>query len=247
MLQPQGNDPRIGTWTLTTAESTIDPPNRLTITPVQDGSHVVMTGATHLDFTTSSGHPTPAPGNLGFNQIELKRAGKHQAEVKEEKNGMLVATVREALSPDGKELTSTTITKGQPNIITVWDRTGGARVAKDPFAGEWTQDLTKSRMRQGLVVKVEAAPNGYVHFTGDDTYTAAFDGKPHDVQHSRNDTVTLALTDPHTVDATYRRDNQVTERDHWVVSADGKQMTLTSRATLETGQHVVEKLTFRKR
>lgn len=206
-----------------------------------------MTGATHLDFTTGkSGHPAPAPGNLGFNQIELKRGGKHQAEVKEEKNGILVATVRETLSPDGKELTSTTIRKGEPNNITVWNRTGGAKVANDPFAGEWTQDLTRSRMRQGLVVQVETAPNGFVHFSGDDTYTAAFDGKPHDVQHSRNDSVTLALADAHTVDATYRRDDQVTERDHWVVSADGKQMTLTSTATLETGQHASEKLTFRK-
>ena len=206
-----------------------------------------MTGATHLDFTTSdSGHLTPAPGNLGFNQIALKRDSKHQAEVKEEKNGVVMATVRETLSPDGKELTSTTITKGQPNVITVWNRTGGTRSAKDPFAGEWTEDLTKSRMRQGLLVQVEALPNGYVHFTGDDTYTATFDGKPHDVQHSRNDTVTLALTDPHTVDATYRRDDQVTERDHWVVSPDGREMTLTSTAVLETGQHATEKLTFRK-
>jgi hypothetical protein len=206
-----------------------------------------MTGATHLDFTTSNnGHPTPAPGNLGFNQIELKRSSKHQAEVKEEKNGVLMATVRESLSPDGKELISTTITKGQPNVITVWNRTGGSKVAKDFFAGEWTQDLTKSRMRQGLVVKVDAAPNGYAHFTGDDTYTAALDGKPHDVQHSRNDTVTLALTDAHTVDATYRRNDHVTQRDHWAVSADGQQMTLTSTATLETGQHVTEKLTFKK-
>lgn len=206
-----------------------------------------MTGMTHLDFTTSnSGQPAPAPGNLGFNQIQLKRAGKHQAEVREEKNGVLVATVKETLSPDGKELTSTTITKSQPNVIAVWNRTGGAKVANDPFAGEWTQDLTKSRMRQGLVLKVEAAPNGNVHFTGDDTYTAAFDGKPHDVQHSRNDSVTLALIDPRTVDATYRRDDQVTQRDRWVVSADGQQMTLTSAETLETGQHATEKLTFKK-
>jgi len=30
------------------------------------------------------------------------------------------------------------------------------------------------------------------------------------------------------------------------VSADGQQMTLTSTATLETGQHLTEKLVFKK-
>jgi hypothetical protein len=66
------------------------------------------------------------------------------------------------------------------------------------------------------------------------------------VQNSRNDTVTLALVDPHTVEATFRRDDQVSQTDRWVVSADGEQMTLTSTATLETGQHLTEKLVFKK-
>jgi hypothetical protein len=58
--------------------------------------------------------------------------------------------------------------------------------------------------------------------------------------------VTLALVDPHTVEATFRRDDQVSQTDRWVVSADGEQMTLTSTATLETGQHLTEKLVFKK-
>jgi hypothetical protein len=48
------------------------------------------------------------------------------------------------------------------------------------------------------------------------------------------------------VDATYRRDNQVAQKDRWTVSADGQQLTLSSTATLETGQHITEKLTFKK-
>ena len=85
-----------------------------------------------------------------------------------------------------------------------------------------------------------------MRFSGDYSYTAHFDGKPYDVKNSRNDTVTLALVDPHTVDAVYRRDNQVTQNDRWIVSADGQQMTLTSTGTLETGQHLTEKLVFKK-
>jgi hypothetical protein len=58
--------------------------------------------------------------------------------------------------------------------------------------------------------------------------------------------VTLQLVDAHTVDAVYQRDNRATDKDRWVVSADGHQMTLTTAGTLETGQRVTEKLVFKK-
>ena len=206
-----------------------------------------MSGETHLDFTTSSnGHKSPAPGNLGFNQIELHRIDKRQAEVKEEKDGALVATVREKLSNDGNELTTTTTANGKADQTTVWTRSGGAKDAKDLFAGEWTQDLGKSRLRQGLAIKIEADGAGGVRFLGDFSYTARFDGKQYDLKNSRNDTVALQLVDPHTVEAIYRRDNQVAQKDRWVVSADGQQMTLSTTGTLETGQKVTEQLSFKK-
>jgi hypothetical protein len=206
-----------------------------------------MSGETHLDFTANTnGHQSAAPGNLAFNQIELRRIDKRQAEVKEEKDGTVVATVREKISNDGTELTATTATAGHADRVTVWTRSGGAKVANDLFAGEWTQDLSKTRLRQGLALKIEADGSGGVRFLGDFSYTARFDGKPYDLKNSRNDTVTLALLDPHTVDASYMRDNQVTQNDRWVVSADGQQLTLTTTGTLETGQRLTERLSFKK-
>jgi len=214
---------------------------------VHDGTHVVMSGETHLDFTAKgNGQASSALGNLAFNQIELRRIDKRQAEVKEEKDGTLVATVREKISHDGNELTSTTATRGQADQITVWTRSGSAKVAKDLFAGEWMQDLSKTRLRQGLVLKIEADGSGGTRFAGDYSYIARFDGNQYDLKNSRNDTVTLELVDPHTVDAIYRRDDQVTQKDRWLLSADGQQMTLTTTGTLETGQHLTERLTFKK-
>jgi len=241
------SDPRVGTWMLTSAESSLDPPNRLSITHSHDGLHVVVSGETHVDFTANrNGHETSAPGNLGFNQIELRRINKRQSEVKEEKDGTVVGTIREKLSKDGNELTTTTASRGHPDKIAVWTRSGGAKVANDLFAGDWTQDLSKTRMRQSLVLKIEADGTGATRFLGEFSYTARFDGKQYDLKNSRNDTVTLELVDPHTVDATYRRDDQVTQKDQWLVSADGQQMTLTTTGTLETGQKVTEKLAFKK-
>jgi hypothetical protein len=206
-----------------------------------------MTGETHLDFTANSnGHKSPAPGNLTFNQIELHKIDKRQAEVEEEKNAVVVGTVREKLSPDGNELTITTTAKGHPDQTTVWTRSGGTKVARDLFAGEWTEDLSKSHLRQGLVLKIEPDGSGAVHFQGDFSYTARFDGKQYDLKDSRNDTVVLQLVDPHTVDAVYRRDDQVTQKDRWVVSPDGQQLTLTTTGTLATGQRLTEKLLFKK-
>jgi hypothetical protein len=246
-FQPGAPDPRIGSWTLLSAQSTLDPPNKLSITPLHDGVHVVMSGETHLDFTSKfDGHDTSAPGNLGFNQIELRRIDKKQSEVKEKKDGAVVATVREKLSSDGNELTTTTANKGHADQITVWTRSGGAKVAGDLFAGEWTQDLSKTRLRQGLVLKIEPDGKDGVRFSGEFSYTARFDGKQYDLKNSRNDTVTLELVDPHTVDSIYRRDDKPAQKDRWVVSSDGQQMTLTTAGTLETGQHLTEKLVFKK-
>ncbi|WP_353062434.1 hypothetical protein RBB77_14145 [Tunturibacter psychrotolerans] len=246
-IQPGGADPRVGSWTLISAQSSLDPPNRLSITPLKDGAHVVMSGETHLDFTANwNGHESSAPGNLGFNQIGLRRIDKRQAEVKEKKDGTTVATVREKISNDGNELTTTTSATGKADQITVWTRSGGAKVANNLFAGEWTQDLSKTRLRQGSALKIEPDGSGGIRFLGDFSYTARFDGKQYDLKNSRNDTVTLELIDPHTVDAIYRRDNQVTQKDRWVISADGQQMTLSTAGTLETGQRVTEKLLFKK-
>jgi hypothetical protein len=206
-----------------------------------------MSGENHIDFTANSnGHQSPAPGNLGFDQVELHRIDKRQVDVQEKKNGALVGTVREKLSADGNEITSTTVARNHPDQITVWTRTGGKKVARDPFAGEWTEDLSKTRMRQGLEVKIETDASGAVRFLGDFSYTARFDGKQYDLKNSRNDTVVLELVDVHTVDCAYRRDNQVTQKDRWVLSADGKQLTLTTTGTLETGQRITEKLLFKK-
>ena len=225
----------------------MNPPDKLSVTPLHDGVHVIMSGDTHFDFTAkANGHDTPVPGNPAFNQVELHRIDKRQAEVKEKKDGAVVATVRERISNDGNELTITTESNSHPNQITVWTRTGGARVAKDPLAGEWTQDLTKTRLRQGMALKIEPDGNGGVRFSGDFSYTARFDGKQYDLKNSRNDTVTLQLVDSHTVDSYYRRDDQLAEKDSWVVSADGKQMTETDTGTLETGQRVTEKLVFKR-
>ncbi|MGA3092478.1 MAG: hypothetical protein ABSD75_28085 [Terriglobales bacterium] len=246
-IQLSTAEPRIGSWMLISAQSSLDPPNRLSITSQHGSVHVVISGDTHVDFTAKlDGQEASVQGNPAFNQIELRRINKHQVEVKEKKDGAVVVTTRDKLSRDGNELTSTTSQTGQADRITVWTRTGGKKAANDLFAGEWTQDQSKTRLRQGMALKIEADGKDGVRFSGDFSYSARFDGKEYDLKHSSNDTVTLQLVDAHTVDSIYRRGDQVTQRDRWVVSADGTEMTLTTTGTLETGQQVRETMVFRR-
>jgi hypothetical protein len=240
-------DPRIGSWKLISAQSSLDPPNKLSIASGHGEVHVVISGDTHADFTAKlNGQDTSVQNNPAFDQIELKRIDKHQVEVTQKKNGAVVATIHDKLSKDGNELTSKTTQAGRAEKITVWKRTGGKKSATDLFAGDWTEDLSKSQMAQGIALKIEADGNGGVRFSGDYSYSARFDGKEYDVKNSSNDTVTLQLVDAHTVDALYRRDEQITQKDHWVISPDGTEMTVTTTGTLETGQQLKETLVFRK-
>lgn len=241
------SDPRIGSWKLTSAQSSLDPANKLSITSEHHSVHVVISGENHLDFSANlDGHDAPVSSNPAFNQIEVRRVDKHQVEVKQKKDGALVATIRDKISPNGNELTSTTLQKGHPDKITVWMRAGGKKSANDLFAGDWIEDLSKTRLREGMVLKIEAEGDGGIRFSGDFSYRARFDGKEYDLKNSRNDTVTLQLVDAHTVDAIYRRDEQIAQKDRWVVSSDGTQLTLTTEGTLETGQQIKETLVFRK-
>jgi hypothetical protein len=240
-------DPRIGSWKLVSAQSSLDPPNKLSITPQHGEVHVVISGETHADFTAKlNGQDTSVQNNPAFDQIELRRIDKHQVEVKQKKNGSVVVTIHDKISKDGNELTSTTSQAGRADKITVWKRSGGKKSATDLFAGEWTGDLSKSRLAQGILLKIEADGSDGVRFSGDYSYNARFDGKEYDLKNSTNDTVALQLVDAHTVDAVYTRDDQITQRDRWVVSADGAEMTLTTTGTLETGQLLKETLVFRK-
>jgi len=245
--QPGTTDPRIGSWKLISAQSSLDPPDKLSITRRHDEVHVVISGKTHADFTAKlNGHDTPVQNNPAFDQIELLKIDKHQVEVKEKKDGAVVVTIHDKISANGNELTSKTSQAGRAEKITVWKRTGGKKSATDLFAGDWTEDLSKSQMVQGMALKIEADGKDGVRFSGDYGYSARFDGKEYDVKNSSNDSVSLQIVDPHTVEEIYRRDNQITQKDRWVVSSDGTEMTVTTSGTLETGQQLKESLVFRK-
>lgn len=239
-------DPRLGTWKLVSADSHLEPPRVLSISHKGKGIRVAISGV-NVEFTSNwDGHDNHVENVPAFDQIVMRRKGKDGAEIKEKKDGALVATLHDEVSADRKELVTTTVAPGRDDEITVWERTGGVRDAGNPFIGEWTQDWSKTRMRQGLTIKIEPSGNDGVHFAGEFSYTANFDGRDYSVKGSRDDTVALKWVDNHTLDATYKRGDEVGDQEHWIVSPDGQQMTLTTSGTLGTGEKIKESLVFRK-
>ncbi len=150
-MQPAPLIPGSASWTLTSAQSSLDPPNTLSITPLHEGVHVVMSGETHLDFRGRRDTTSPAPGNLGFDQIELRRIGKKQVELKEKKDGALVATVREKVSSRRKRIDGHDRDDRPSRPDNSMDAGPEARrLPSDLFAGDWTEDLSKTRLRAGI-------------------------------------------------------------------------------------------------
>jgi hypothetical protein len=132
--QAFGRRPRIGSWKLVSADSALNPPRKLSIAPQGKGVHVVMVGSPRLDFTAGwDGHDNHVQNIPAFNQIVIRRIDKNQAEIKEKKNGALVATLRDKISSDRKELTSTTVQPGHEDQITVWERSEGMHDVANPF------------------------------------------------------------------------------------------------------------------
>src|ERR1700741_2359091 len=87
-------DPRIGSWKLVSAQSTLNPPNKLSVMPLKDAIHVMISGDTHVDFTAKNdGHESAVEGNPAFNRVEFQRIDKFQTQIKEKKDGVVVATV----------------------------------------------------------------------------------------------------------------------------------------------------------
>ena len=109
-----------------------------------------MSGETHLDFTAKSdGHDRrPSPGTPASTRSSCSEINKKQVEVKEKKDGALWRRSQQALEAMAKSSPSPHERRppGPDHGVGAHRRRKGRQ---DPFAGEWTQDLSKTRMRQG--------------------------------------------------------------------------------------------------
>jgi hypothetical protein len=128
--------------------------------------------------------------------------------------------------------------------------------AKDPLMGTWKLNRAKSSFNPGpapvsRTMKFEPAGDGIRHHietyvnngSGTDEgvhitqYTAAFDGKDNAIQGSALDTVSLKRLNPRSVERTGKVAGAAIETQTWVVSTDGKVLTVTTRGSNDDGDY----------
>jgi hypothetical protein len=122
---------------------------------------------------------------------------------------------------------------------------------KDPAAGTWTLNVSKSKSSPAPVAKsgtftVAVTPQGRknttdgVSATGAKThseYAAAFDGKDYPIKGDPSmDTIALTLVDQYTYDRTAKKAGKVVQTMHIVVAKDGKSLTIDAKGTDAQGR-----------
>jgi len=127
----------------------------------------------------------------------------------------------------------------------------GQTAAPDKWLGVWKLNLAKSKYQsappKNRVLKFEAVPAG-VKATSDLTdsegvvhieFTAKYDGK--DVVMNGpaiRQTIAITRVDAYTFDSVQKSSGTVTSTARYVVSKDGKTLTITSTATAPSGEKV---------
>jgi hypothetical protein len=244
-LQLIAADPRQGIWKLASAHSDQDPPRRFVVTSEGAGIHF-SNSVNAMEFIGQyDGRVYPMLKGPG-NEVVMIRTGD-VIDFAYRKDGTVVQTDHVDYSTDRNEMINifTSVAPPRAPQVLVWDRTGGSKSSTDPFVGEWTRNWSKTRMRQGLTVQVESDGNA-IRFSGDFTYTAKPDGNDYPVQNYRDQTVSLRYVDEHTVTSDYKRNGKISDQERWVVSDDGKKMTLTLTGTLTSGARIQEELIFER-
>ena len=134
--------------------------------------------------------------------------------------------------------------------------------SKDPFVGQWSANLAKSKYSPGPAPKSvtatwEAAGKGYkVSVKAEPasgpaqqwSYTTNLDGKESPVtgNNPNADTVTVKRIDATTLETVNRKSGKVTTSQRNVVSADGKTRTVTTTGTDAQGQKVNNVMVFER-
>ena len=246
------DDPRLGTWTINLAKSRFTPgppPRDMTVLfePFGENGYRVTIDSveadgevTKHDYVASyDGKDYPVAGDPGRDTVSLKKIDRYILEYTNKRAGKVINAYREVIAPD---LQSRSITqKGMSSRGVAVDNLIVYDKQPDPLMGTWKFNSAKSRYTpepplRSSIIRREPAPNG-LHYTNDGVdgqgkafhteYTAYFDGKDHAIAGDADrGSIALHRISSRLVDTINRRDGKITARGRWMVSPDGKVMTM---------------------
>jgi hypothetical protein len=143
--------------------------------------------------------------------------------------------------------------------VTVMFLSNSAFAAENPFVGAWKMNREKSRITNTVIANqvqlIVIAPygdNGWTRIQIDERdplqsgreehYFAKFDGKDYPSYGGDPRTMSLNRIDDRTVEQVTKRDGRVTSTSRITISADGKQMIVTSNGVNGRGDAYTDNL-----
>jgi hypothetical protein len=231
-------DPRIGTWKVVSFRSL--PLSKITITAQGNSLHLDRSPTSGVEFTAEvDGKDAPVLNSPVADHVALHRIDVHTIERIFKKADQIVNTVTFNVTPDANELRVTT----GPGVTQIYVRSGGAKVAENPFVGEWTFD----RGTQNRTFVFEPSGEDGVKFSSSGYgYTAKLDGKQYPAKDPTDDAVSVKVIDAHHVLETWFRGGKVTGSTQWLISADGRETQLTTDAVRANGTKVHSEMRLRR-
>jgi hypothetical protein len=221
-------------------------PRRVTITAQGTGLHIVNSGGSTTEYTAQfDGQDYPVNNSATVNQVAIRKIDASTVERTFKKDGKVINVSRFEVSKDGQELKITPIPESGNSGPSLFDRIGGTKDVSNPLVGVWTQNFDKGPVS---VVKFEPSGRDGVHFSTPQGfgYTAQLDGKQYPAVKSRDETVSVKVIDANHVEETWMRKGKIGDHDIWVISADGREATVTDDGVLPDGRKIHMESRFRR-
>jgi hypothetical protein len=176
---------------------------------------------------TADGTDQKVTGHPYFDTVAVHVVDASSVEIIEKKDGKVMYTDKESVSPDGKTLadkfTDNTGTQTVTGEVTS-KRVSAAPAGSHAISGAWRQEKFNTMSDNGLKVKYEGTENGLkMSDLNGNSYDAKFDGKDYPINGDPAHTmVTLKRIGNDTIEETDKRDGKVVAVYRMTISADGK-------------------------
>jgi hypothetical protein len=249
-------DPRLGRWTLVSAQVTVDPPMTMTFAAEGGGVHYSYYSGTQFSAKID-GHDYPVTGTQIYDQVSLRQADANTIDIVRKKGGKEVGTARYQVSAHNPNQLRLSFKPAGVNADQFFNRKGQLTNAANRVVGEWVLDNSKVFEQASPTLNFKAEGQNAVRFemimTGAGAppnigYTATLDGR--DSTSLRNvpeeDSVAVSVLDATTVQDVYKRKGKVVESGRFVISNQGKTLTLDNNDQSFPGRKEKIKAVFRK-
>src|SRR5712692_6703508 len=226
-----------GTWKVDM--KTAQFPTKPDVYLLQDGMYHCKSCVPPVDIK-ADGQDQKVTGHPYYDTLSIKVVDNNTIEGAEKKNGKLVGTSKETVSPDGNTLTLEFTNTSSPSGEPIKGKFEETRLAKGPvgahaLSGSW---------RPGKMESVdENAPTFTLKVQGDTltcsmsmgpSYSAKLDGTDAPYHGDPGTTsVSVKLLDKNTLEETDKRDGKVILVQHITLSPNGKSLTVVSEDKLQ--------------